>query len=419
MSLPLSLYRLATGLVEPLAPAVLRARARRGKEDPARLGERLGRAGARRPDGPLVWLHGASVGESLSILPLIERLEAERPDLTLLVTSGTVTSASLLAARLPAGVIHQYVPVDGPRAAARFLAHWRPQLAVFVESELWPNLLLGAKAGGARLALLSARITEDSAAGWKKAPATIRALLGAIDLIMAQDEASAERLTALGGRVDGRLNLKLVSPPLPVDQEACAALEAAIGERAVVLAASTHPGEEALVAEAVAGLAEPPLLIVAPRHPDRGEAVTALLRARGLNTARRSLGEPLTLDTDAYVADTLGEMGLLYELAQVAVMGGGFAEGIGGHNPLEPARSGAPVVTGPHTFNFAEVYAGMLDGHGALLARDAGELGAVLGALLDDDDRLLALGEAGAAYARSRSSVLGEAWAKLLPLLPR
>ena len=417
MSLPLSLYRAATGLLEPLAPGILRGRAGRGKEDAARLAERLGHPSLGRPTGPLVWLHGASVGESLSVLPLIERLRAERPDLALLVTSGTVTSASLLAARLPEGVIHQYVPVDTPRAVARFLDHWRPQLGVFIESELWPNLLLGARARGMKLALLSARITEDSAKGWLKVPAAAAALLSAFDLIMPQDGASETRLIELGAATHGLLNLKFLGGALPYDPAACSALEGAIGDRDVVLAASTHPGEEALIAAAVEALPERPLLIVAPRHPERGEAVTALLRARGLNTARRAFGEPLGPGTEAYVADTLGEMGLFYEVAQVAVMGGGFVEGVGGHNPLEPARAGVPVITGPHAFNFAEVYGDMLDGHGALLARDEAELTERLRELLDDD-RLMEVGQAGCSFAQSRSTALGDAWGRLQPLLP-
>ncbi len=413
MSLALALYRLATGIAEPLAPRILRGRAGRGKEDPARLSERLGHASRGRPTGSLVWIHGASVGESLSVLPLIERIRTERPDLSLLVTSGTVTSASLLAARLPPGVFHQYLPVDGPKAAARFLAHWKPQLAIFIESELWPNLLLQAKAQGARLALLSARITEESAGGWMKAPAAARAILGAFDLVMPQDGASADRLRDLGADPQGLLNLKFLAGALPYDPDARAALEEGIGDRPVILAASTHPGEEALIAAAIP---EETLLIVAPRHPERGEAVTAALRGLGYKTARRAFGEPPTAETDIYVADTLGEMGLLYEVAQVAVMGGSFVEGIGGHNPLEPARAGIAVVTGPHTFNFAEVY-GEMEGHRCvLLAEDGADLARLLPQAQDD---WVSLGAAAADYAASRSVAMGEAWARLQPLLPR
>ena len=216
MGAPLSLkaYGAVTGWVEPLAPRLLTARARRGKEDVSRLNERLGRPSIPRPSGPLVWLHGVSVGESLSLLPVIERLRAERPDVAVLVTSGTVTSARILAERLPPGVIHQYAPVDGPLATARFLNHWRPSLGVLVESELWPNLIGAARERGVKLALISARITEKTAQGWGRMRGAARTLLSAFDLILPQDDASAARVEALGGKVQGRANLKLAGGPL-------------------------------------------------------------------------------------------------------------------------------------------------------------------------------------------------------------
>jgi 3-deoxy-D-manno-octulosonic-acid transferase len=414
VSLGLILYRGVTALAEPLAGGVLRGRAKRGKEDARRLPERLGYAGVARPEGPLVWLHAASVGESLSILPLVQRLRAERPGTAVLVTSGTVTSAELLARRLPDGAIHQFAPVDAPGVARRFLVHWRPDLAVFVESELWPNLLLGAKKRGARLALLSARITEDSAAGWRRAPAAARTLLGGFDLILAQDAASAVRLEQMGGRPEAVANLKLVGEPLTADAKAVAALRKAVGKRPAVLAASTHPGEEELIASAVP---EGALLIVAPRHPERGEAVEAALQGLGLTTARRSQHQPIHTATNAYIADTLGEMGLLFSVADVAVMGGGFSPGIGGHNPLEPARLGVPVVSGPETFNFAEVYADMAHA-GAAIVTEAWDLKPALGALLADPERRATMKAAALAFAGQGQSALDDTWSHLQRLLP-
>ncbi|HEY0436471.1 MAG TPA: glycosyltransferase N-terminal domain-containing protein, partial [Phenylobacterium sp.] len=214
-TLPLAFYAAATGLAEPLAPALLRRRARAGKEDAARIGERLGRANVPRPAGPLVWLHGVSVGESVSLLPLIAAIGAQRPDLAILVTSGTVTSAAVLAQRLPPGVIHQFAPVDSPAATARFLDHWKPGAALFVESELWPNLIVAASRRDVRLALLSARMTKASADGWGRVPGTARALLQAFDLVLPQDDATAERLTRLGAQLHGRLNLKLLGDAPP------------------------------------------------------------------------------------------------------------------------------------------------------------------------------------------------------------
>ncbi|THD82059.1 MAG: 3-deoxy-D-manno-octulosonic acid transferase [Phenylobacterium sp.] len=415
--LPLALYAAATGLLAPFAPALLRARARQGKEDPARIGERLGRASQPRPAGPLVWLHGVSVGETQSLLPLIAALKARRPSLALLVTSGTVTSAELLAQRLPSGVLHQFAPVDSPGAVARFLDHWGPDAGLLVESELWPNLILGAQARGVRLALLSARITEASAGGWARSPAAARALLGAFHLVMPQDAATAERLRALGAAVGPALNLKLVGEALPADAAEVARLGKAVGSRKVVLAASTHPGEETLIA-AAARDAGAPLVVLAPRHPDRGEAVAAELTAAGFKVARRAVGEALSAKTTAYVADTLGEMGLFLRLADVVVMGGSFVPGVGGHNPLEAARLGKAMITGPDAFNAREVYDAMVAEGAALEAADAAALAREIGLLLGDPKAAQRVGQAALTYAERQGAALDQALSLLSPLLP-
>ena len=347
----LAVYAAAMGAVSPLAPWLLKARAARGKEDPARLDERLGRASRQRPDGRLIWLHGASVGEGLSLLPLVARLLELAPDATVLVTSGTRTSAEVLCARLPAGAIHQYVPLDTPAAAARFMSHWRPNLAVFVESELWPNLIAVAKGSGARLALASARMSEASLAGWRRAPGAAAAVLRAFDLILAKDEAARARFESLGGQVSGLWDAKLGAPPLSANETELAALKGALLGRSVLLAASTHAGEEEMVLDAfarAAGDRADALLILAPRHPARGAEVEALVGAAGLAAARRDAGgDPAT--AKVYVADTLGELGLFFRLARLAFIGGSFVGGAGGHNPLEPARLGCAIVAGPHT----------------------------------------------------------------------
>ena len=424
MSEPISLrlYALATGLAEPLAPLLLSSRVRRGKEDAARLGERLGRSSRPRPDGPLVWLHGASVGESVSLLPLIARIRTERPDLTVLVTSGTRTSADLLAKRLPAGVIHQYAPVDAPAAVARFLEHWRPGLGLFAESELWPNLILGARRRGVRLALVSARMTEASARGWARRPAAAKAMLRGFETILAQDDASAARLEALGGHVTGRLNLKRLGAPLDVDEAQVTVLKTAFGDRPIILAASTHPGEEALIAAAVRGAPGHPLLIIAPRHPERGEAIASELGAAGFKVARRNQilppGGEDQEDLDIYLADTLGEMGLLYRLAGVAIMGGSFVPGVGGHNPLEAAQLGVGVITGPDRFNHADPYTEMIAAGAALSVDNARGLERELTALLAAPDRPRQLGEQARAYAAAQAGAFEDGWRVIAPLLP-
>jgi 3-deoxy-D-manno-octulosonic-acid transferase len=419
MSLGLAAYRLLTAALEPLAPLTLNRRARKGKEDPARMGERLGRASGGRPAGEVVWLHGASVGETLSLLPLVEALARARPDLNLLVTSGTVAAAQIMRKRLPAGVLHQYAPVDAPGAVRRFLKHWRPCLAVFVESELWPNLLLGARKSGCRLALLGARISDDSARGWARAPRAARALLQAFDLILAQDAQSWARLKALGAKVAGELDLKQAAAPLPHDEAELEALKAELCGRPVVVAASTHPGEDEQIVTAFKALPEPrPLLVLAPRHPARGKDIAEMLRAQGLRHSRRSVGDRLLGDTEVYLADTLGELGLLFRLAQVVVMGGGFGEGVGGHNPLEPARLGLPVVTGPDVANFRETYAGLIHAHAALMTPHQAALNAALADLLSNPERAAQMGERARAHAESRHDAAKAALTALEPLLP-
>jgi len=414
--LPLALYGAATSLLEPLAAALLRRRAVRGKEDAARLGERLGRASRTRPTGPLVWLHAVSVGESLSLLPLIEALRARRPDLVLLVTSLTTTSGEVLARRLPDGVIHQFVPIDTPAAARRFLAHWRPGLAILAEAELWPNLILTAQRKGARLALVSARMRQDSAAGWARAPASIRALLQAFDLVLPQDSASGGRLAELGARVGPLLNLKLLGEAPPADPAELEALRRRIDGRKLVLAASTHPGEDLLVAKAVRAAGA--LLILAPRHPERAPEIAAELAAAGAAVSRRSAGELLSATTSVYLADTLGELGLFLRLADVVVMGGGFVGGVGGHNPVEAARLGKPIITGTHVFNARAIYDEMLAEAAAVEARDEAALTRHVAGLLAYPAIARRMGEAALDYAERHGAALERALVQLEPLLP-
>lgn len=410
----LALYGAAMGLAEPIAPFLLKRRAARGKEDLARLKERLGHASRPRPEGALVWLHGVSVGESLSLLPLIDRIRAESPAATILVTSGTVTSAALLAKRLPPQVIHQYAPIDGPAAARRFIAHWRPTLGLFAESELWPNLIFEARRHGATLALVSARITAHSAEGWARRPAAARALLDAFSLILPQDAASAMRLAGLGAKPGPLLNLKYIGDPPPFDAAELERLQAAAAGRRVVVAASTHAGEDGVIAEAVPADA---LLILIPRHPDRAPAIQAELAAMGRIVTRRSAGQALDPKSDIYLADTLGEMGLFMRLADIVVMGGSFAPGIGGHNPLEPARLERAIVSGPDTFNFADVYAQMAAAD-AVRITSGDTLAAALDRLLSAPNQTQALGRAAARFAAGQRQAFDAGWALIRGLLP-
>lgn len=422
MSAALRAWRLAATLLAPLLPLHLRLRARRGKEIADRLGERRG-LGAARPPGRLFWLHAASVGETLSTLPVLDAMARRDPDLRFLVTTGTVTSAELLAQRLPAElaarVQHRFVPLDVPAWVERFLRDWRPDAGAFVESELWPNLLAAA-AHRVPLALVNARMSPRSAARWARAPRLARAILGAFRLVAARSPEDAGRLGALG--VTGVQNwgdLKAAAPPLPADPAALAALQAAIGTRPVLLAASTHPGEDAMVIAAHAALAGefPELLtIIAPRHPDRGAAIAALGAEAGLATLRRAEGALPERDAAVYVADTMGELGLFYRLASVALVGGSLVRR-GGQNPLEAARLGCPILLGPHTWNFEEPVARLLEAGGAIRLDGPAALASAIRDMLSDHGRARALAKAAASVAQGQAGLPDRLAGALLELL--
>lgn len=358
MSLGGWLYGLASSGLGLGLPVLLSRRVRAGKEDAGRLNERRATGLPSRPEGKLAWLHGASVGESMVLLGVAEALLA-RTDISILMTSQTQTSAQMLASRLPESAIHQMAPADTPAIARRFINHWQPDLVVFAEGEIWPNLLREAEATGARLALVNARMTEKSRRGWAQFPGFSREIFGRFDLLLAANGGTAETLAALSGKPVGQPgNLKTALPPPLAAPEELEALKAGfLAGRHGLLAASTHPGEEAVFLDAVAGISPRPAIILAPRHPERAAGIAAELETRGLSVARRSTGDLPDAETDVLLADTIGEMGLWYRLADAVYLGGATAEGIGGHNPIEPLQLGKRVVTGPHGFNFTDVFA--------------------------------------------------------------
>ena len=416
-------YRLATRALEPLAPRLLEARVRKGKEDPMRVSERLGLASLRRPSGPLVWLHGVSVGEALSILPLAERIKKDRPDVTVLVTTGTLTSAEIMAKRLPQGIIHQFAPVDGPQAVANFLDYWQPNLGIFVESELWPNLLTMARDRGVALALVSARITRKTVEGWQTAPGLARKLMSSFSHIWPQDRDSAEKLQRMGARIEGQVNLKLSGEALPYDRAEYARLSALIGDRPIVVAASTHEDEENALVQALDKLADRLFLILVPRHPERAVAIAKTLDQNNYSFAWRSRREPVTEQTDIYLADTLGELGLFMRLADVVVMGGSFAPAlgggtVGGHNPLEPARLGKPIVSGPDCSNWLEVNRLLKQANALTSVLSPSELPDIVGPLLDDPQAARDMGERARRAAAEASAGLDRLWQSLQRHLP-
>ncbi|MEE9300668.1 MAG: 3-deoxy-D-manno-octulosonic acid transferase [Alphaproteobacteria bacterium] len=415
------LYRALTTLVTPLIRVHLARRARRGKEDAARLDERWGAAGRARPEGALIWVHGASVGEGLSALPLAGRLLEARPDAHLLITTGTVTSAAMIRERLPERAFHQYVPVDLPHAVARFLDHWRPELVLWVESELWPNILFAIRERKIPLILVNGRMSDRSLARWRRFPGLIRPLLACFDLRLAQSEKDAGRFVQLGGSPIKTLgNLKYDAEPLAADEAALEGLRARCADRPRWLAASTHPGEEAIAASVHERLKRrlPNLLtIIVPRHADRGAGLAAELAARGLSLARRSAGEAPGAGTDLYLGDTMGELGLFYRLAPIAFVGGSLVPH-GGQNPLEPARLGSALIFGPHMENFAEPVAAFLEGGAAEQVADEAALAQAVEGLIRNEAARARRAQAGRRIASEMSGALERVAAELEPFLP-
>ncbi len=403
-SLPMTLrfYRGLSSAVVPLAPALIKRRLKLGKEDPERIGERRGITRDTRPHGPMVWIHGASVGEVLAAAALIERLRAL--NIRILMTSGTVTSAAIVAKRFPPDIIHQYVPWDSPRYVARFLEHWQPSLALFIESDLWPNLILQSAARRLPMVLINGRMSQRSFPRWKRVHGTISALLEKFDICLAQSETDAERFAALGCRnVVTTGNLKLDVPAPPADPQKLERLVSLTRGRPVVVAASTHPGEEEILIEThktLSGFFPGLLTVIVPRHPDRGPPIWRLVDAAGLKAGLRSREEMPVASTDIYVADTMGELGLFYRLAGVVFMGGSLVPH-GGQNPIEAVKLGAAIVHGPHVFNFTDVY-DALDGAGG--ARKAGGQEALTKQL----GQLLANAEAREAMLAASTHVVAE-----------
>jgi 3-deoxy-D-manno-octulosonic-acid transferase len=418
--LPLRLYGAAADLLGPLAYARVRRRLEAHGTAPARWPERMGHATLPRPDGPLVWLHAASVGESASVLPLVAHWGRVQPATEFLITSGTATSAEMLARRLPPRSRHQFAPLDTRPALRRFLRHWRPDAGVFVESELWPQMLRESAGAGVPLALVNARLSDRSVRRWARAGRTARHLMGHFRLIHCQDARTEANLRTLGlDHARQGPNLKALSGALPVEAGARAAAEAQIGARPVWLAASTHPGEEEIVLEAHRRLLahEPEaLLILAPRHPERGAEIELRIAESGFRGARRSIGAVPGPDTQVYLADTLGEMGLWYALCPVTCLCGSFVP-VGGHTPYEPAHAGAAILHGPLHANFAEVYPA-LDACGAgQEVADAAALSVGVAHLLEDPAHLAAMRQAARGFAGGDSGALDTLTADLIAAL--
>ncbi|TAH36035.1 MAG: 3-deoxy-D-manno-octulosonic acid transferase [Alphaproteobacteria bacterium] len=416
----LTLYRWTLRAIAPILRLYLKIRVRLGKEDPQRLCERFGRATMPRPAGRLVWIHAASVGESQSVLTLIERLFILYPNITVLITTGTKTSAEFIKPRLHSRLLHQYIPLDHPGWVDSFLHHWMPNFAIWVESELWPNLISQTKARNIDIVLLNARMSDESFESWQKNPGFIAQLLKNFSHVLAQNETYARYFTALGASpVEISGNLKFAAAPLPYRQADRHWLQQSIGSRLVWCAASTHEGEEKSIGEAHRVLRQkyPGLLtIIAPRHPQRSTKIQNELRILGLNVAVRSRGQAIAASTDIYLADTIGELGLFFSVCKIVFMGGSLKVK-GGHNLLEPARYGCAIVYGPQMQNFVDLHQAMQSAQAAWVVNNDLELQSYVQRLLGDIYISQSLGQRALAVAQSQDRILDFVVARLQPYI--
>jgi 3-deoxy-D-manno-octulosonic-acid transferase len=414
----LSSYRLAGAAVYPMIGAYVAWRASKGKEDRTRRRERYGLAGKERPIGPLIWVHAASVGETIAVVPLVQHILGYGVNVVL--TTGTVTSAHVAEERLGGGVIHQYVPLDLKPAVSRFLDHWQPDLAIIAESEIWPMTILELGARRVPQVLVNGRLSDRSFKSWKKRAYLAEALFENLAHVVAQSEADGERFQALGARpvtVSG--NLKVDTVPPPADEKALAALQRQIGRRPTWAAVSTHEGEEAVAAEVHAmlrGRHRGIVTIIVPRHPERADAIAAQLTAMGLNVARRSTGAKITPDTDILLGDTMGEMGLYLRLTEIAFVGRSLTSE-GGQNPLEPAMLDTAVLAGRNVQNFREAYQRLIDSGGAKLVRDRDMLAGAVNFLLVNEVARHDMMAAGAAAVEQMRGALAITLRALEPFI--
>lgn len=416
----LGLYKFMMQASTPVLEAYLQKRLRAGKEDAGRTGERRGVALRPRGQNPLVWLHAASVGESLSLLSLIERIVRDFPSVDVMVTTGTVTSAALMAERLPQGAFHQYMPVDHPVWVARFLDHWQPDLALWAESEFWPNMLAALRARRIPAVLLNARMSKDSFRRWRWVSSSAQEILSTFDLCLGQNEAEATRLRLLGAtQARAAANLKYAAAPLPVNDAHLAALRTTLADRPVVLWASTHDTEEAMAVQLQKQLQEKfpnVLTIIVPRHPARAQGIATMIETAGVPVARRSLQETIPTGTGIYLADTMGELGLFYRLCRYVVMGGSFAD-IGGHNPIEPAQLDCVIFFGPMTYNFLTIMDDLRHARAVVDVRDAEDLAKKVSSALETPADFDAYAAGGLALTTQKSGVIEKIMEDLNPYI--
>jgi 3-deoxy-D-manno-octulosonic-acid transferase len=414
----LAAYRVAGSAAFPLVGPYVAWRASKGKEDPNRRRERSGYASRPRPEGPMIWAHAASVGETNAIVPLLECILDLGVNVVL--TTGTVTSAQVAEERVGDRVIHQFVPLDLRPAISRFLDHWQPDLALIAESEIWPMTIMELGLRRIPQVLVNGRLSERSFTSWQKRPHIAEALFENLSHVVAQSNEDAERFEALGARpvtVSG--NLKVDTNPPPVDQRALHAISRQLSLRPIWAAVSTHDGEERIAADIHLMLRSrhPGLItIIVPRHPERAAALAEEFASMGLRTVTRSSGDRLRSDTDIFLGDTIGEMGLYLRLTEIAFVGRSMtAEG--GQNPLEPAMLDTVVLSGRNVQNFREAYQRLIDGGAAKLIADRDMLAGAVNYLLQNDKTRHRMMAAGVATVEEMRGALGKTLRALEPFI--
>lgn len=416
----LKLYRLFSFIAGPLIDLWFLNRKKNGKEDSKRFSERLGHPGFPRPEGSLIWMHAASVGEIMSVLPLITYINEKYADINILVTTGTVTSAKLLDKRLPKKVMHQYVPIDKLPTVLRFLNHWRPDFVLWVESELWPNLIIETHKTGCPMAQINARISKNSFNKWQKCITLANHILESFTINLSQSNEDKDRYTALGSPNAKYVgNLKYDADPLPADPKETGQLVNMIGNRPIWIAASTHFGEEELIAYTHKILLETHknlLLIIIPRHPDRGKEIKNLLDTLELKSSIRSENEMIDEETNIYIANTIGELGIFYRLANIVFMGGSLVEH-GGQNPLEAARLQCSLLTGVYTENFIKIYSELEENKALIRVNSPQNLAEKIDLLLKDHELQEKLSSTALELIKSKQGVLKNYIEELSPFI--
>lgn len=387
--------KIYNALITVLYPLVIKGyinkRKQIGKEDVARFNERIGRPKLPRPEGKLFWLHGASVGESVSMLPLINKILETYPDSHVMVTTGTVTSADVMQKRLPERAFHQFIPIDNPIFTTRFVKYWHPDVALWFESEFWPAVLTSIKRKNIPLILINGRISNKTFKRWQQFDFVCKEILSCFTMCLGQSEEDAYRLRVLGAKETTCLgNLKYAGLPLPIDEKNKKEILKQIGDRKLWLASSTHDDEEIRLAKVHKRLKEKYtdlLTIIVPRHPNRGQEVADEIKKLELSSALRSKGEKITPSTDIYIADTIGEVGLWYDIAKIVFIGGSLIPH-GGQNFIEPSRVRDAVIVGPHMHNFTDAMSRAKKADAVMQISDTLELQELLEQLFDNEQLL-------------------------------